>query len=151
MKLNKKSIFIVSATALIITAASVMLSLFSTTKPSKVARTFLEDLSKKETETAYNMTSTQFQATVTKETFNDFLALYPILTAKTEIDFSEHSVDDDVATFSGNIKGKDGSQTPITMHIIKEKDGWKVLALSLNPVDSPQNQNRGLASEEEKQ
>lgn len=147
MKLTNKTKVFISIVALALIITSVILSLRSTTKPSKVARSFLEDLSKKEIEEAYNMTSTQFKATVTKETFNNFLNLYPILTSRTEIDFSEHSVDNDIATISGKIKARDGSNFPITMHIIKENGNWRVLALSLNPSGS----SRGIAMEEKNQ
>ncbi|OGQ35802.1 MAG: hypothetical protein A3F16_07065 [Deltaproteobacteria bacterium RIFCSPHIGHO2_12_FULL_43_9] len=147
MNKRAKTVFFISTGAIALIAISIALSLSSITRPSKVARRFLEDLSKRKLEAAYSMTSAQFRATVTKETFRDFLTLYPVLTSKSEINFSGHTAESNITTISGDIKGIDGSITPITMHVIKEKGDWRILALSLNPAET----NRALSSEEEKQ
>lgn len=147
MNKRAKTIFLISAAVMTLIVISIVLSSFSTTKPSKVARRFLEDLSKNELKAAYNMTSAQFRATVTEETFRDFLTLYPVLTSKSEISFSQRAATRDVTTLSGDIKGIDGSVTPITMHIIKEKGDWRVLALSINR-SGPEDSHRGLSSKE---
>ena len=146
MRQNVRSGIIVIATVICLITVSIIMSLFSSSKPSKSAKTFLYDLSNKQIEAAYNTTSTQFKATVPRRTFDDFLHLYPILTTNVEIEFQNHSIDKDIATISANLKSEDGSRTPITLHVVKENGDWRLLALSLNPADQNR-QDRRTSSE----
>ena len=127
------SLPVVAVTALIVFA----LPLTSGSKPKKVATQFLNELANKDFNKAYQVTSIQFQATVPMATFNEFLKMYPILTTKGRLDFSSTTVDENIATISGNIKTDAGDESPIILHVVKEDGSWKILALSLNPEDSP--------------
>ncbi|MFC2074735.1 DUF4864 domain-containing protein [Bdellovibrionota bacterium] len=121
----------------VIVAITLFIAMAATSKPTKVARNFLGDLSDQQLEQAYNLTSSQFKASVPPEQFVRFTKQYPILTSPSNISFSHRSVENGVATVAGKITSTTGDVAPITVMVIKEKDDWRVLSLSLRPEDSP--------------
>lgn len=105
--------------------------------PTNVAKGFVKKLSKNDLKSAYEMTARQFQTTVTVTDLEKFLIQYPILISVSSMKFKFKDENNDVATVSGEIGGKDGNISPITLVIVKENNKWKILNLSLNPKDIP--------------
>ncbi|OGQ35269.1 MAG: hypothetical protein A3F16_02920 [Deltaproteobacteria bacterium RIFCSPHIGHO2_12_FULL_43_9] len=105
--------------------------------PTAIARGFLNNLSQNNLKSAYEMTSRQFQTTVTLDDLERFLLQYPIIINHVSVKFPYKAVKKDVATVSGTLTGKDGGDSPITVVIVKDNNKWRVLNLSLNPNDVP--------------
>ena len=114
--------------------------------PTSVAKGFINNLTDNDLKSAYEMTSSQFQTTVTVADLEKFLTQYPILKNIDSVKFPFKNVTADVAKISGELNSKDGKNSPITMVVVKENGNWKVLNLSLNPQDVP----REVANEQKK-
>lgn len=112
----------------------------------KSGESFLMMITAGKTDLAYESAAIQFKEEVSRETFDAFLAEYPILTKVKSVSFNQFSIENDVlASLSGTIVGTDGQVSPINMSLVKENDGWRVLYLDLNapPLEGQQDQPAG--------
>jgi len=151
MKLNKsdknkgisalKVILIGCGSLIVLAVIIISLTLFFVNKgtqaPLGTAEMFIDKLSTGKNDAAYNLTSSEFQKTVNKAQFAQFLKAYPILTDKESLSFGYKSVKNDGATLSGTITGNGKQTAPITVFLVKESGEWKVFAVSLKEEDVP--------------
>jgi hypothetical protein len=108
-----------------------------TEAPLNAAEMFVDKLSTGKSDAAYNLTSSEFQSTVNKNQFAQFLKAYPILTDKESLSFNYKSVKNDKAILSGTIIGNGKQKAPITVFLVKESGEWKIFAVSLKQSDVP--------------
>jgi hypothetical protein len=108
-----------------------------TEAPLNAAIVFIDKLSAGKNDAAYNLTSSEFQSTVSKTQFAQFLRAYPILADKESLSFNYKSVKNDRAILSGTIIGNGKQKAPITVFLVKESGEWKVFAVSLKESDVP--------------
>jgi len=107
--------------------------------PIKAGGEFLEKLSTGKTSEAYQSASLQFKQSVSEEDFQLFLESYPVLTRVQDTSFNSFQIENKFASISGIITATDGQVSPVTIQLVDENNGWKVLNIDLNPPTSSPN------------
>ncbi len=102
-------------------------------KMADVAQAELAALRAGDVEQAYTYTSTEFQKAVSIEDFEKFVTHYPALKDNTSASFPDRNMHDNLGNLNGTLSLPNGKSIPITIHLIKENDQWKIVEIILNP------------------
>lgn len=105
--------------------------------PKVAAKEFLETAIEGDIASAYANSSADFQEVTSADDLGLFFEGYPVLAENTGIHFTNISIDNNTAVVYGTIEGG-GETGPITVNLVKEDGEWRVLNLSLEPEDVPQ-------------
>jgi len=109
--------------------------------PTPQAEKFVKAVSQNKIDAAYELTSSDFQKVVSKDTLSSFIQTFPIIVDYKNLNLScrgtEKSAGKELAYASGKLVGKSGETSSITINLIKEQDQWKVLNFSLKDDDVP--------------
>jgi hypothetical protein len=81
---------------------------------------------------AYDLTSSEFKATMTLEQFTTFVNQYPVLSKNVDRTFNNREIINDKGTISGTLKATDGTIMTVTYTFVKENGEWKIFGLQLD-------------------
>ena len=101
--------------------------------PERSADTFLTAIAS-DPASAYALTSSNYQASVTEDDFASFVNDNPVLGEVSTESWSDVNVDDASGTISGSITGTDGTSSPITVWEVVEDNKWKVDDFELGTI-----------------
>ena len=134
-KRNWLKIILIAVVVFIAFVALIIGCVFSMGAPvMKSGEQFLTQLSSGQVDQAYESAAIQFKQTVSRDQFDQFLAGYPVMTKVKSASFNSFNIENNnFGTISGTITATDGQVSPITMQLVNENGGWKVLNMDLNP------------------
>jgi flagellar basal body-associated protein FliL len=95
-----------------------------TSAPTKVARSFVQDMQANQPGQAYALTSKDFQEQNQSSVLSNLLVTYPEITKISDITFNSRSVKNNTAEISGTVTTSTGT-FPVVVKLINES-GWKV-------------------------
>ena len=80
---------------------------------------------------AYAETSQYFEQGDTQEAFTAFVDAHPVLRDVASRSFSSRSFDNDRGVVQGTLTSSTGGVTPVSYHLVKEFDRWKIIRIDL--------------------
>jgi hypothetical protein len=83
-------------------------------------------------EEAYSYTSSDFQKSVSLETFKKFVNNYPQLHNSISSTFSDVEFKDSNGFIIGVLNMRDGNSAPVEIVLVKEYDQWKINEINMN-------------------
>lgn len=87
-------------------------------------------------ETAYSMTSKDFQNATSLNKFKIFVEQNPVLKNYKSVSFTDRKVETGSGYLGGTIENADGVKTKIEYQLVKEGDKWKIQAMQLSPIEN---------------
>jgi len=118
-------------------AATVFMGFKTFSGPSDAAKAWVQEVATGDMEMAYESTNQEFKDIGTGEEFEEYIQEIPVFTDFDEVKFSQFSIEGNQAVVSGTITGG-GTDSPITIRLVKEDGEWKVAAFSLDEADVPE-------------
>lgn len=115
---------------LLIFGAIITIALMTTSAPTKVARSFISDLSSNNVRAAYDLTSKDFHNQKDVSALQQLLVTNPQFTKISDITLNSRSVKNNIAEIKGTVTTDTGTY-PLTVKLIKES-GWKVYAFTVD-------------------
>lgn len=102
-------------------------------KPTQAAKTFTETVASGDITAAYdNLASDNFRANTTREEFDAFLTLNPVLASMSDVNFNGFEVSGGQALVYGTIEGA-GETSPIRVLLENtEENGWLVSGIDFS-------------------
>ncbi|MFH0969096.1 MAG: DUF4864 domain-containing protein [Patescibacteria group bacterium] len=85
---------------------------------------------------AYNLTSNEFQRSVSYDKFVNYVNNYEVLKNYKSHTFTSREIKGETGTITGTLSAKDGTVTPVKYQFIKENKEWKILSVDLSSSDS---------------
>ena len=124
-------IYLASAVGIIVIIIGIVVYLSN--DAARSTETFFTSIKDDQTDTAYESTSKQFKLVISKQQFQDYVALYEIKKFKS---FRWSSRNTNVATVSivtlaGTARKEDGTNVPLSIQLIKEEKEWKILSIDI--------------------
>lgn len=100
------------------------------------------------TESYYEYTSKEFQDHTTFDDFKTFINVHPELAQTTEFTINNVASNNNTAALEGTLHFADGTAVPAEYQLVKEDDGWKIVAITFatgsqesNSFNKPQQQH----------
>ncbi|TSA45115.1 DUF4864 domain-containing protein [bacterium] len=141
MRLWKKILIGIGAFILLI----IILAFAATSGITSVAEKQLNLLSSGNTKAAYELTSQEFQRTVSYDDFMNYVNRYAVLKNNKSHNFTSRETNGDTGKITGTLEAKDGTVTPVTYQFIKENKDWKILSLDLSSAAGATESGKGTA------
>jgi hypothetical protein len=135
--------------AVVVLAVAVVLFVFSLTRGAvKSADDFLALLGEGKVDAAYGMTSATLRSQQTLPSFSQTVQELG-LTDYSSVRWSSREVKGDRAQLEGSVKTRAGGKIPLTVDLVKEANGWKVIYVSASRAGVTTEQaGKALPSEE---
>ena len=116
--------------AVVVLAAVIVVFVFSLTREAvKSANDFLTLLGEGKVDAAYEMTSATLRSQQTPASFSQTVRELG-LTDYSSVLWSSRQVKGDRAQLEGSVKTRAGGKIPLTVELVKEANGWKVIYVS---------------------
>ncbi len=107
----------------------VLIAFRATSGVAKSADEFFSLIQAGKLEEAYNSAAKEFQASVSMDTFRQFLEITTI-DQFSRATWTTRSIENNIGKLIGSIHTKDGGVVPIEVDLVKEEGKWKVLSLT---------------------
>ena len=108
----------------------------ATAGPEDVVRGFLNAAAKGDFARAHDAFSAPLKDQQSLETFTAAVRANPSLFNVKDLSFSDRSIDTTAgAKLEGTATLAAGTQVPVSFHLVKEKDAWKLISYHLGPKD----------------
>jgi Domain of unknown function (DUF4864) len=82
---------------------------------------------------AYSYTTTGFQSKTSLDDFKKIVNEYSALRNNESISYNEREVDHGVGVVNATLISRGGFKSPVSYHLIKENDEWKIEGMVINP------------------
>jgi hypothetical protein len=108
----------------------------ATAGPEQVVRAFLSAAAAGDYARAHDAFSAPLKDQQSLETFTAAVRANPSLFSVKDLSFSDRSIDlTEGAKLGGTATLASGTQVPVSFHLVKEKDTWKLISYHLGPKD----------------
>lgn len=108
--------------------------LWATEAPFKAAHDHVNQVQAGDTAGAHAELAASLQAELDEVQFEAFTREWSVLYGSgSEWTVSNRNVNNDQATIAGTSVGKDGAEAAVTLHLIWERDTWRVQGIEINP------------------
>ena len=108
----------------------------ATAGPEEVVRNFFSAAAAGDYARAHDAFSAPLKDQQSLDTFTAAVKANPSLFNVKDLSFSDRSIDmTEGAKFSGTATLASGTQVPVSFHLVKEKDAWKLISYHLGPKD----------------
>lgn len=111
-------------------ASAIGLIFYLTQGQVKASDQFLARISEGRIHEAYQSTASVFRSGVSEEAFAEAINRSG-LRGYASSSWHSRSRNNDQATLEGTITTRDGREIPLTMHLIKENDDWKIIGFEI--------------------
>lgn len=115
---------------------AIALIFYFTSGISDVAHQQLSALKSGNVDSAYSMTSKEFQQVTSLDDYKKFIENYPILKDYKSVSFKERKIENGAGYLNGTIEDADGRQLRIEYQLIKEDNKWKIQGMKLSPLEN---------------
>lgn len=114
----------------------VCIVLYATSGIVDTVRNQLTALRAGDYQTAYSLTSSEFQSTVSPEQFKVFIEQYPVLRNNADSTFNDRKIENGTGTVKGTVTGTNGASKTVEYTLVKENGQWKILNIQLKATDA---------------
>lgn len=121
-------IIVICLVGLAVIVGIIVIATSSATSPvTKPVETQLTLLKNGDMQGAYNLTSKEFQATVTFDKFKEALQQFTILTKNKSHSVTQKSITGNTGTVTESIVAADGTPVIVEYNLVNENGTWKIL------------------------
>jgi len=143
-----KRIFIVVLVIVGLIVALIMGISLMTSATTKTADGFFLAVQENDWDAANSFLAEDFKAATSREELMSFLENSALLNYKSA-NWSSRSVSGKTGELEGSVETKDGGRVPVTMTLVKEEDGWKILSIQKADAGLVKGESRKTVPDEE--